>query len=197
MPLRELCVLTKGMVVKRKSYCCLAVVLLAVGVAEICPGYELRRTLPDFGEVVLTTDELGAWRFDLSDSVAQAGVCALKIVMDTPEEDTAVMLYLLGESMVGRRASDILVLADWLKGRFGRPARLLSTGSVAIAAAHAFAAERGLFSGIEVSRTPPSWSELVEATGAPPANRYAWCVHGALLEYDWTDLLQVGKKGVK
>lgn len=31
------------MVVKRKSNCWLAVVLLAVGVAEICPGYELRR----------------------------------------------------------------------------------------------------------------------------------------------------------
>ena len=109
---------------------------------------------------------------------------------DTPEEGTAVMLYLLGESMVGRRASDILVLADWLKGRFGRPARLLATGSVAIAAAHAFAVERELFASVEVSRTPPSWSELVEASGAPPANRYAWCVHGSLLEYDWTDLLR-------
>ena len=86
MPSRELCVLTKGVVVKRKSNCWLAVVLLAVGVAEICPGYELRRTLPDFGEAVLTTDEPGAWRFELSDSVARAGVCALKIVMDAPEE---------------------------------------------------------------------------------------------------------------
>ena len=116
---------------------------------------------------------------------------------DTPEEGTAVMLYLMGESMVGRRASDILVLADWLKGRFGRPARLLATGSVAIAAAHAFAAECGLFSGVEVSRTPPSWSELVEAPGAPPVNRYAWCVNGALLEYDWTDLLRKEKGQVR
>ena len=111
---------------------------------------------------------------------------------DTPEEGTAVMLYLMGESMVGRRASDILLLADWLKRRFGAPANLVAKGSVAIAAAHAFAAARSAFVGITVSETPLSWTEIVEHPGAPLANRYAWCVNGALLEYDWTDLLEQG-----
>ena len=108
---------------------------------------------------------------------------------DTPEEGISVMLYLLGESMVGRRASDILMLADWLKGRCKVAPRLVAKGSAAIAAAHAFAADRAVFANVEVSDAPPSWSELVEAQGVPPVNRYTWCVHGALLEYDWTDLL--------
>lgn len=108
---------------------------------------------------------------------------------DTPEEGTAVMLYLMGESMVGRRASDILLFVSWLRERYGAVPRIVAKDSVAIAAAHAFAADRALFSSVEVSDAPPSWSELVEATGAPLMNRYAWCVHGALLEYDWTDLL--------
>ena len=109
---------------------------------------------------------------------------------DTPEEGTSVMLYLIGESMVGRRASDILLLADWLKRRFGMQVNLAAKGSVSIAAAHAFAADRMSFAKIAVSDAPPSWSELVEHPGVPLPNRYAWCVNGALLEYDWTDLLK-------
>ena len=108
---------------------------------------------------------------------------------DTPEEGISVMLYLLGESMVGRRASDILLLADWLKGRCKVAPRLVAKGSAAIAATHAFAADRAVFANVEVSDAPPSWGELVETPGVPPVNRYTWCVHGALLEYDWTDLL--------
>ena len=112
---------------------------------------------------------------------------------DTPEEGTAVMLYLMGESMVGRRASDILLLADWLKRSFGASANLVAKGSVAIAAAHAFAADRSLVAGVEVSDAPPSWSEIIETPGAPIPNRYAWCVNGALVHYDWTDLLNGGQ----
>ena len=112
---------------------------------------------------------------------------------DTPEEGTSVMLYLLGESMVGRRASDILVLADWLKRKFGAAPRVLAKGSVSIAAAHAFAAERPLVSAVEVSDAPPSWTVIIETPGVPLKNRYAWCVNGALAHYDWTELLNDGK----
>ena len=135
------------------------------------------------GERVLVADVTGAG--DIGKGLHVFYGCT-----DTPEEGTAVMLYLMGESMVGRRASDILLLADWLKGRFGSPVRLVAKDSVAIAAAHAFAAERSLFADIAVSDAPPSWTEILETPGEPIPNRYAWCVNGALLEYDWTDLLK-------
>ena len=108
---------------------------------------------------------------------------------DTPEEEMAVMLYLMGESMVGRRASDILLLADWLRGRFGGKVRLVARDSVAIAAAHAYAADRAAFDAVSVADAPLSWTAFVMQPGSPPAYRYTYCVNGALAEYDWTDLL--------
>lgn len=109
---------------------------------------------------------------------------------DTPEEDISVMLYLLGESMVGRRAEEILDMSGWLKGRFGRGILLVSEGSVSVAAAHAYASEWELYDGVEASEAPPSWSEFVEKTGEPLQYRYTWCVNGALREYDWVDLIK-------
>ena len=109
---------------------------------------------------------------------------------DTPEEGVSIMLYLLGESMTGRRATELAFAADWLKARTGAPVTLRADGSVAIAAAHAFAAERGLFSDVRVTNAPPSWTEFLEKPGVPFAYRYTWCVNGALCEYDWVDLVK-------
>lgn len=109
---------------------------------------------------------------------------------DTPEEDSSIMLYLMGESMVGRRAGDLIAFADWLKKRTGKTVSLTAEGSVSVAAAHAFAAARELFSDVRVENAPPGWSEFLEKPGAPLPYRYTWCVNGALREYDWKDLLK-------
>ena len=109
---------------------------------------------------------------------------------DTPEEEISVMLYLMGESMVGRRAGDILRFADWLAARTGSAVELEAEGSVAVAAAHAFAAGRNLFAHVRVTNPPPSWTDFLERSGAPMPYRYTWCVNGALREYDWVDLLE-------
>jgi hypothetical protein len=55
---------------------------------------------------------------------------------DTPEEGAALMLYMLGESMVGRRATDVLAASDWLGRRSGGKVELFAKGSAAIGAAH-------------------------------------------------------------
>jgi len=109
---------------------------------------------------------------------------------DTPEEETAIMLYLMGESMVGARATDILAAAEWLKERGRRPIELVAEGSVAIAAAHAFAADRSLFGSVDARNAPPGWTEFLDKPGVPPPYRYTWCVNGALKHYDWKDLLK-------
>ena len=112
---------------------------------------------------------------------------------DTPEEGAALMLYMLGESMVGRRATDILAAARWLYERTGQKIGLVARGSVAVGAAHAYAVGRGFFSDIEVEDAPESWTEVVMKEGMPVDYRFAHCVNGALLHYDWTDLVGKGR----
>lgn len=104
-----------------------------------------------------------------------------------PDEEIAVMLYWLGRSLVGERAGQIVALADFLKAKTGFSAELVAEGRTAVAAAHAFAAERALFAGIEVSGAPSGWAEAVRTASV---YRFANVVHGGLLDYDWIDLLK-------
>ena len=47
-----------------------------------------------------------------------------------------------------------------------------------------------LFSGVEFTERPPSWTEMV--TDPDPSNdSFAVGVWGALEEYDWTDLVPI------
>ena len=58
-----------------------------------------------------------------------------------------------------------------------------------IPAAHAFAAERGLFSKIETIDAPDSWATLFADDAKP--TRFADVVHNAWRFYDWTDFLKL------
>lgn len=110
---------------------------------------------------------------------------------DTPEEGTSIMLYLMGESMVGHRATDLLALGEWLARRYGKRPALVARGSVGVAAAHARVADRRAFAGIAVVEPPASWTEFLERPGRPLDYRYTSCVNGALADYDWTDLMNL------
>ena len=108
---------------------------------------------------------------------------------DCPEEGVSAMLYLMGESMTGRRATDMLVLADWVKGKTGSVPALVAKGSAAIPAAHARAASASSFEKVSVSDAPISWTEFVEK-GDAVDYRYTYMVVNGLYHYDWTDLLK-------
>ena len=99
------------------------------------------------------------------------------------------MLYLMGESITGRRATDMLVLADWVKGKTGSVPELVAKGSASIPAAHARAADGKAFSKVSVSDAPMSWTEFVEK-GDSVKYRYTYMVVNGLLHYDWPDLLK-------
>ena len=103
------------------------------------------------------------------------------------DEEIAVLYYMLGKSLVGVRAEEMLALARHLKGAFGAAPRVVACGRMAIPAAHAFAAARELVAGVETVDPPASWTEVVEQSLVYP---YANAVNGALLHYDWTDLLK-------
>ena len=96
------------------------------------------------------------------------------------------MLYLVGSSLVGRRAGEIIVLANDLKARYGKPPLVVAHGRTAVAAAHARAAAPDAFAGMEVADAPITWAQSVRTRAFFD---YAASVHGALLHYDWPDLL--------
>jgi polygalacturonase len=104
---------------------------------------------------------------------------------NTPDEVPAIMLYMLGKSMVGVRAEEMIALADATRRRLGLRTEIVAHGKVAIAAAHAYAARRDLFAGISCCHTPQSWADSVRKGEFLP---FASIVNGALLDYDWTDL---------
>ena len=103
------------------------------------------------------------------------------------DEGPSVMLYLLGKSMVGVRAEELIALADSLKRRTGKRVEMVPHGRPCIPAAHAYAARRDLFCGVQCLIAPESWAESVRKSSVVP---YANVVNGALIDYDWTDLVK-------
>lgn len=103
------------------------------------------------------------------------------------DEETAKMLYLTGSSLVGRRAGELVALGREAKRRFGKYPTIVATGRLAVAAAHAMAVEPGLFTDHEFIDPPPSWSQAVRARAQ---SLYSTSVNGALLKYDWVDLIE-------
>jgi hypothetical protein len=110
---------------------------------------------------------------------------------DRPDEGLGAMCYLMGEPLVGRRATDLRVLAEFFAKRCGgaKP-QLLASGPLAIPAAHAFAADPSAWSGIELVERPDPWFKVLKDGAANPVElRYADIVPRAAMSYDWTELV--------
>jgi dienelactone hydrolase len=106
-------------------------------------------------------------------------------------ESVAMMLYLLGRSAIELRTRELLGCAEALAKRFGgRPVKMLTRGTVAIPAYHAYALAPERFSQIETENAPPSWREAVN-TAEP--YRFSDCLHNGLRLYDWTELYRPAK----
>ena len=104
------------------------------------------------------------------------------------DEEIAVLYYALGDSLVARRAEDLLLVARYVSETLGEaPPDLLAEGRAVMPAVHAHFLERDAFGGIEIYRAPLGWSALLEDDTA--SYPFANCIQGALHEYDWMDLL--------
>lgn len=98
--------------------------------------------------------------------------------------------YLLGKSMLGMRAEDILVAARYLndlEGTEKSAVQLIGVGVCGPAALHAAAIERDLFRGLELQSSLASWSEYVKHPEM--RGQLVNSVHGALRAYDLPDLI--------
>ncbi len=106
-----------------------------------------------------------------------------------------MLLYLLGESMVGLRAEYLLAAVEWLvsqspagtKDRSG--VLLVAHHELTVPALHAVALEPQLFARAELVRGIRSWAEVV-ATPVPK-NQLINVVHGALRHYDLPELVEL------
>ncbi len=103
------------------------------------------------------------------------------------DEGVGVMLYLLGKSLVGMRAEDIIVCAKSHAEACGNaPVTICAGTSTIVAAYHAYAAEPQLVNRIDtVSSMPLAWREVVRVSDR---YNFADCVQNALRFYDWIDL---------
>ena len=104
------------------------------------------------------------------------------------DEEIAQLYSLVGRTLVGKRAEDVLAAARYA-GKDGTPVRLVACGRAALPAAHAFyVGGRTVFSEIVLEEPPVAWCELF-ADDAKMC-RFADVVHGAWSFYDWTDLIK-------
>ena len=99
--------------------------------------------------------------------------------------------YMLGRSLVGLRAEDVLVCARYLKAQGGRAkgVNLVAVGRAGIAALHAAAAEPQLFRRVDIRDSIDSWRRVVESDIT--VDQLENTVHGALRRYDLGDLARL------
>jgi hypothetical protein len=107
------------------------------------------------------------------------------------------LAYLLGKTYVGMRTEDLLSVARWLsennsEQNINQKTEIVASGeTVGLVALHAAVIEPSLFSSVKLDKPVRFWYDVVY-TGCsfyPITN----LVHGALLEYDVPDLLQLVK----
>ena len=104
----------------------------------------------------------------------------------TGDEEIALCLMALGDSIVARRAEDVAIAARYVKKAFGTAPLLRAEGRSVVPAVHAHFLEPDLFAGLELKRAPEAWERIVaDETIEFPVS---CVVRGALAAYDWTDL---------
>ena len=145
-------------------------------------GLELAQPYLDGGHPVLLADITG---------VGEIGMATYRRPDAREDEALGAMCFLIGEPLVGRRATDLLLFRDALVHRYpSAPPLLVATGPLAIPAAHAIAADSRGWSGVRIVSRPESWGATLKS-GAQVRTMlsYADIVPEAYLEYDWPELI--------
>lgn len=103
------------------------------------------------------------------------------------DESDAMIAYLLGKSLVGIRAEDLLSAARYLTAEQegAESVELIATGWATTPALHAAVAEPQLFAKTTLRDRTKTWSEVI---AQEDRHRFSDLVHGALHDYDLDDL---------
>lgn len=106
--------------------------------------------------------------------------------------EEACNAYVLGRSIVGMKAEDILACANYLK-QYSKQIDMIAIGNVGIPALHAAALEPDLFNSIKIKHSLISFSNIIEL--GLSKDQFANIIHGALKIYDFDNLAAtLGKK---
>jgi hypothetical protein len=141
------------------------------------------QTWIDAGKLVLAVDLRGMGETGNGENWAQGSA----------NYRAAYTAYLLGRSLVGMRAEDILVCSRYLAGQLSTSRRgidLVAVGNVTVPALHAAALEGDLFASVTLRQPAAAWAEVVRAR-PPDLSQLANAVHGVLRAYDLPDLSSV------
>lgn len=98
--------------------------------------------------------------------------------------------YLLGKSLVGPRADDVAVAARYLgtlEPQSASKPEVVTVGPIGIPALHAVALDSSSYSHLTLRGSVKSWLDVIRDPTLP--GQLANIVHGALLEYDLSDLI--------
>ncbi len=104
----------------------------------------------------------------------------------------ASIAYMLGQSLLGMRAGDILLAAKLLAEVDGAPMRrigLMGFDDATLPALHAAAVESWLFSTVRLVHSIRSWESVIEVT--IPRRQLESVVHGAFRIYDLPELAEL------
>lgn len=146
------------------------------------PGGPIEK-LVDAGRPVLAVDLRGygetetmPWRFDEE----QAG----------PNAAEFFIAYLLGRSLVGMRADDVLTSARLLRERTDATAiELVAVDDAGVPALYAAAVAPQLFAAVQLHDVLSSWQEVIDTP--VPRDQLENVVHGAFQRYDLPDLIEL------
>ena len=108
-----------------------------------------------------------------------------------PDFQDAQIAYMLGRSVVGMRAEDVLlcgeIAAEQIASVPDRAVDLVAVGNIGISALHAAALEPALFDSVKLRHMLVSWSNVVyNRMNTSPI--MASLIHGALQHYDLPNL---------
>jgi len=108
----------------------------------------------------------------------------------------AATAYLLGKSYAGIWGNEILQAAVWLLHKESLPTNeqkltLVAQGRLGVAALHAAAAEAEMFGNVQIFNCINSWETIIGSKYHE--DQFINVIHGAALEYDLPDLLNVLK----
>jgi len=101
-----------------------------------------------------------------------------------------LVAYMMGRSLLGMRAEDILGVVKAWKAMPGGPAasiEMIALEDAAVPALNAAAAYPASFSSVRLVRSIESWESVIDAT--VPHRQLESAIHGVLRTYDLTDLV--------
>ena len=98
--------------------------------------------------------------------------------------------YMLGQSLVGLRASDVLTAAHVLRHATERETvDVIATGGASVPTMHAIAVASATFHNVQLVNPMPSWQAIIDHPLRE--DQLEQTVHGGLLHYDLPDLVEL------